>query len=49
MKGLVKGTLEYKEAMMKANEAALALIEANEDLAYTVDSDGLIQIKEEDI
>ena len=49
MKGLVKGTLEYKEAVMKANEAALALIESHEGLAYTVDSDGLIQIKDEDL
>ena len=49
MKGLVKGTLEYQEAVMKANEAAMALIDSNEDLQYTIDSDGIIQIDEESL
>ena len=49
MKGLVKGTIEYQEAVNKANEAALALIDSNEDLQYTIDSNGMIQIDEQSL
>jgi hypothetical protein len=47
MKKLVKGTAEYNEAMLKANETAMELIRNNKELAnsYTVE-DGLIIIDE---
>lgn len=44
---LTKGTIEYKDAVLKANEAAMELINTNEGLQYTVDEDGLININEE--
>ena len=44
---LTKGTVEYKDAVLKANEAAMELINTNEGLQYTVDEDGLININEE--
>ena len=44
IKGLTEGTLEYAEAVRKANEQAVALIEMNEGLAgkYHVNEQGLI-------
>ena len=49
MKNLTRGTLEYKEAVLKANEASMALLDSYEDLQYTVDSDGLIKIDEDSL
>ena len=50
LQGLVKGTLEYKEALLAANNAAYSLIETNNLIAgkdYTIDKDGVIQISDE--
>ena len=44
LEGLTKGTLEYKEAILKANEAAIQLLNTYDDLTYTTDEDGLITI-----
>ena len=33
---LAKGTVEYKEALMKANEQAMALIKTNQNLKYSI-------------
>lgn len=44
---LTKGTQEYKEAVLAANEQALDLLENNKDLAYTIEDDGLINIDDE--
>jgi hypothetical protein len=48
MKDLTKGTLEYNEAVMKANDEAMKLIKTNSELAgsYTI-QDGLITFDEE--
>ena len=47
---LTKGTTEYKEAVMQANEKALELLKTNKDLSYTIDKDtGLIEIDEEEL
>ena len=50
MQGLTKGTLEYYDAIVKANEAAQALIEKLGLIVgtdYTIGPDGLINIKED--
>ena len=50
LKDLVKGTLEYKEALLKANEVAQEMVNSGNLVLgtdYTIDSDGLIQINEE--
>lgn len=48
MKKLEKGTLEYKEAVLEANEKALALLETHEQLAqYARYDDGVITFNEE--
>lgn len=46
---LTKGTLEYREAVMKANDQAMELIKTHEELAnaYTINADGLIEINED--
>ena len=47
---LKKGTAEYTEQLLKANEAALELVnslELSAGVDYTVGADGLIQIKKE--
>lgn len=46
---LTKGTEEYEEAIIKANDEALKLIDTYQDLKYTMDSDGLIIIDEESL
>ena len=42
---LTKGTEEYTQAVQAANEQAMALLEINKDLAYTIE-DGQIKIDE---
>lgn len=50
MKDLTVGTEEYTEALKEANEEAMALIEANGDLAKkaTRNAQGLIEFRDED-
>ena len=48
MKEMTKGTVEYTEAMMKANDEALKLIENYEGLQYTIE-DGVITIDQESL
>lgn len=48
LKGLTKGTVEYQQAVLEANEQAMALLETNKDLQYTV-KDGVIQIDEDSL
>ena len=43
---LTKGTEEYEDAILKANEAAMDLLNSYEGLQYTINSDGLIVIDE---
>lgn len=45
---LTKGTLEYQEALLKANEAAGELLSTNQNLAYTIE-DGQIVIDEKSL
>ena len=52
MQGLTKGTVEYYDAIVKANEAAQELIDKLGLIAgtdYTLSPDGLIQINEESL
>lgn len=49
LEGLTKGTLEYREAVLKANESALELLNTYSDLKYTTDENGLIVIDEESL
>ena len=50
IKKLTKGTVEYEEALLKANEQAMQLIESNEHLASTVKvDDGAIYWDKEDL
>lgn len=49
LKDLTKGTEEYEAAVIKANEASMELLKTYKDLAYTVDSDGLIVIDQESL
>jgi hypothetical protein len=37
LKELTKGTSEYKDAVLKANEEASKLLETNENLSYTIE------------
>lgn len=46
---LTKGTKEYQQAVIEANESAMALIEAHEGLAYSVNNEGLIEIDQESL
>ena len=46
LKNLTAGTLEYREAVLKANEASMALLDQYKDLKYEIDKDGLIIIDE---
>lgn len=48
MKEMTKNTVEYTEAMMKANDEALKLIENYEGLQYTI-KDGVITIDQESL
>lgn len=41
--GLIKGTIAYKDALLEANQAALAMAEEHE-LSYTIDADGLFVV-----
>jgi hypothetical protein len=41
---LTKGTAEYEDQVLKANEATMKLINSYEGLTYTIDEDGLIVI-----
>lgn len=49
LKSLERGTLEYKEALLSANEAAYELINKYDDLKYTVNADGLVTIDEDSL
>ena len=49
LKSLERGTLEYKEALVSANEAAYELINKYDDLKYTVNADGLVTIDEDSL
>ena len=49
LEGLTKGTLEYREAILKANEAAIQLLNTYDDLTYTTDADGLITIDQDSL
>ena len=45
LEGLVKGTLEYKQALIEANDEAYRLIELYGSLAkYSIDENGVVQI-----
>ena len=46
LKGLVRGTKEYEEALLAANEQAMAILETNNDLDYRIGPDGSIIIDE---
>lgn len=46
---LQKGTTEWKEALIEANDAALELINTYDDLEYKVDENGRIKITEESL
>lgn len=48
LKTLVKGTLEYSEALLQSNENAMALIEKYDGIEYTIE-DGKINIGEESV
>lgn len=45
IEGLTKGTKEYADAVYKANQAAMELIESNENLKYNIE-DGIITFEE---
>ena len=45
LEGLTKGTVEYSQALVEANEKAMELIKNNKELSYTIE-DGLIKIDE---
>ena len=49
IEGLTKGTVEYREAVMQANEEAMKLLATNADMQYTIDENGIIQINEDDL
>ena len=49
LESLKKGTLEYQEALLKANEAAYDLINNYEGLSYTINTDGLVTIDKESL
>jgi hypothetical protein len=43
---LTKGTEEYEEAILKANESTIKLLDTYKDLEYTINDEGLIIIDE---
>lgn len=47
LEDLTEGTVEFKSAVLEANEAAIKLLNTYEGLQYTVDENGLITINEE--
>ena len=49
LKKLVKGTEEYEEAVLKANEETLKLLNTYKNLQYTIDDDGLIILDEDSL
>lgn len=49
LESLKKGTLEYQEALLSANEAAYELLNNYEGLSYTVNADGLVTIDEDSL
>ena len=49
LRDLTKGTTEYTEALIKANDEAYALIDKYDNLKYSVNSDGLIVIDEKSL
>lgn len=49
LKELTKGTIEYKEALVKANEEALNLINKYDNIKYERDVNGLIQINQDSL
>ena len=49
LEGMTKGTLEYREAVLQANEAAMELLNTYEGLTYSVGADGLITIDEQSL
>ena len=49
LKELEKGTIEYTEKLMEANDQALELIKNTKDLEYTINEDGLIEITEKNL
>jgi hypothetical protein len=49
LNSLTKGTLEYEEALLSANEAAFDLINNYEGLSYTINADGLVEIDKESL
>lgn len=44
MASLTRGTVEYQQAIIKANDAAMQLLNTYKDLQYTINSEGLIEI-----
>lgn len=46
---LTKGTTEYREALIQANDAAYELINKYHDLEYSVNAEGLVVIDEESL
>ena len=46
---LTKGTVEYREAIVSANQEALKLIENHKNLKYSINSEGLIVIDEKSL
>ena len=44
-----KGTLEWREAIANANDEALKLLETYDNLEYSINNDGLIEIDEESL
>lgn len=49
LEGLTEGTEEYRQAVLKANEAAMELLNTYEGLTYTTDKNGLITIDQESL
>ena len=49
LKQLTKGTLEYSEAIAKANDEALKMIKNNPTLKYSYNSEGLIEIDDDSL
>lgn len=49
IKSLEKGTDEFKEAIKEANEQALILINTYKNLPFTVDENGMISFKSDDL
>lgn len=47
LNGLVKGTLEWKEALAEYNAQVLEVVKNNKDLSFTVDENGKLVIQKE--